>query len=768
VISAGSETSMIQKIKSLWNSLVFKIILSVGAILLIVITAWAFFNIHHHKKMIMDDIVRNCDQLSRAIRLGTHYAMMFNAREDINQIITNIGKLEGLEHIRIYDKTGQIKFSNIPSEVGVTTGIKAEACDICHRVDPPLSSLPLENRKRIFVTENHKRAIGMISPILNEQGCATSDCHAHPQDKTVLGALDLVISLEETDKKLAVYEKWLMIPAIFVFLVTSTIVFWVLLKLFIQPIQRLMDGTQKIARGEYNALNGFQQSYEIGRLADTISKMGSEIGNQQMELNRQKDEYKNLFELVPCIISVQDRDYRLINYNQEFSRLFDPKPGDFCYSAYKGRTEKCRFCPVEKTFQDGQSHYSEETGINKDGTTSHWIVKTAPMKNNRGEIIGAMEINLDISHTRQLESRLKELEKKYYAIFNNIPNPVFVLDYESLEILDCNGSVTTVYGFTKEEVLSRSFLAFFMEEERDDYKTEIKTRIEMSRVRHLGKKGEVHFVNMRISPFDFSEQKVLLVTTSDVTKRLEAESQLIQAGKMATLGEMATGVAHELNQPLSVIKTASSFFMKKIRKKEPIQDDILLTMAEEIDAHVDRAANIINHLRQFGRKSDIALEPVQVNAVLRNAYDMFSRQLQLREIVTTWELAEDLPLVMAEQGRLEQVFINLIINARDAIEEKWNSGAAEPGEEKKILLRTFCRNSKVMIEVHDNGTGMPKDVMDKIFEPFFTTKKVGHGTGIGLSISYNIIKDFQGDIRVVSGKDKGTTFTITFPEKDAI
>jgi len=261
---------------------------------------------------------------------------------------------------------------------------------------------------------------------------------------------------------------------------------------------------------------------------------------------------------------------------------------------------------------------------------------------------------------------------------------------------------------------------------------------------------------------------VLLVTTSDVTKRLESELQLIQAGKMATLGEMATGVAHELNQPLAVIKTASSFFMKKINKGEKIKDDILLTMSQEIDSHVNRASNIINHMRQFGRKSDIiALEKVQINDIIRSAVEIFSQQLKLREIEVTWDLERNLAPIMAEKSRMEQVFINLLINARDAIEKKWESKNANNLEVKNIHLKTFSSKDKVCVAIKDTGIGIPKSIKDKIFEPFFTTKKIGKGTGIGLSISYGIVKDFHGDIRFKSKKNLGTTFIITFPRNDS-
>jgi histidine kinase len=255
---------------------------------------------------------------------------------------------------------------------------------------------------------------------------------------------------------------------------------------------------------------------------------------------------------------------------------------------------------------------------------------------------------------------------------------------------------------------------------------------------------------------------VLLVTTSDITQRLETEQQLIQASKMATLGEMATGVAHELNQPLAVIKTASRFFMKKIDKKEKIEDEILHTMATEIDTYVDRATKIISHMRQFGRQSDIALEKVQVNDTLERALEILGQQLKVRGIEVHRDLEPDLPLVLADQDRLEQVFINLLINARDAIDEKWQS-QPKPKEEKIISLKTSSDGKEITAVISDTGPGIPKAILDRIFEPFFTTKKVGQGTGLGLSISYSIIKDCKGSIQAVSDKKGGTRFIVKLP-----
>lgn len=491
-------------------------------------------------------------------------------------------------------------------------------------------------------------------------------------------------------------------------------------------------------------------------------QLSTEIAKVNSELDKRVDEYQMLFDLVPCIITVQDKDYKLIRYNREFADKFDPQPGDYCYQAYKGLSQKCPVCPVEKTFEDGKSHWSEESGPDKDGRPSHWVVKSCPIRNSEGEIVAVMEMCLDITHRKELEQKLIISENKYHSIFSNIPNPVFVLDLDSLEILDCNESVETVYACSKDDVTCRSFLDMFSEEDRDYYAIKLRTSTFLGKAKHKTKDGKTLYVNIRVSPSEYNGQKVLLVTTSDITKRLETEQQLFQASKMATLGEMATGVAHELNQPLAVMESASSFLMRKLNKKEDIEEEHLLIMAQKISSNVDRATRIINHLREFGRKEDAGLEKIQVNDLLRRANELLSQQLKVRGIEVVWQLAEGLPSIMTDPGRLEQVFVNLLLNARDAIEDKLSTEVIKKGSEK-IILTTSSDGDKITVEVSDTGTGIPKDQLGKIFEPFFTTKSVGKGTGLGLSISYGIIKDCGGNIQVKSKKGKGARFIIEFP-----
>ncbi len=762
----GRSDGVMGKFKRFLNvnfSLSFRLIFWVGLILAASISAWAYYNIGHQKERAVENIVQGADRLGNTIRLGVHYAMMINSRDDITQIIRNIGNQEGIKKIRIFNRSGKISYSTRAGEMDHVTNIKEQPCYICHKTDPPALKASLAERTRIFNSPEGERLLRIISPIYNQPGCASAACHFHPEKTKVLGALDVVVSLTDTDREIFSYERGIILMAVFAFLVTSGFMALFLLRFVNRPIRRLIEGTRHIGRGEYDYTVDLKRNDDIGLLADAINQMGKKIGEKQDELNKQKGEYQKLFESAPCYITVQDRDFRLLRYNREFAEQFDPHSGDYCYQVYKGRSERCEVCPVLSTFEDGQAHHSEEEGVNKDGTKSFWMVRTSPIKDKQGEVVAAMEMCLDVTAMKHLESEVKKSEEKYKIIFTTIPNPVFVLDQSTLNILDCNDNVTAVYGYRQEEVLMSSFLNFFGEDERQQYASRMKTSTSLDRVKHYGKDGNVIYVNIRVSSTEYLGKGVFLVTISDITERLLAEQQLIQASKMATLGEMSTGVAHELNQPLSVIKTAGSFLHKKVLKNQKIDDDTMKTLTGEINAQVDRASKIINHMREFGRKSEVVREEVQLNEALSRALEIFQQQLKLRQIEVVTDLQPELPTIMADSNRLEQVFINLLINARDAIEAKWWGNVAPKDKAKKIFLTTHAKDTMAVVEIRDTGTGIPASIVDKIFEPFFTTKQVGKGTGLGLSISYGIVRDYDGTIQVKSREDEGSSFIIQFP-----
>ncbi|WDP89889.1 MAG: PAS domain S-box protein [Desulfobacter sp.] len=752
-------------------SLVSKLVIIVGLTVVLSISAWAWVNITNLKAQNMKTLTASTDRLSNSIKLGTHYAMMLNSRDDITQIINNIASQPGIENIRIYNKDGQIKFTNHGDEIDEIVDIKAVACDICHKYDSPPDRISLEERVRYFQAPDGTRQMGVVQPICNEPGCASGDCHFHPEHQRILGTLDVVVSLEGAHRQALKMERGSILLTLFTILTISVILFFSILQFVKKPIIRLIDGTRQIAKGDYDVRIKTGRDYEIDQLGRAIEQMGHEIGHNQAELRKQKDEYQDLFDKAPCMIAIQDKNYRLLRYNRVFKERFDPKPGSLCYHAYKGRDEKCEDCPVEKTFRDGRSHYGEAEGMGRDGESTHWIFITAPVRDQAGNITAAMEMSIDITRRRRLERDLQRSEEKYHAIFNNIHNPVFVVRRDDFRILDCNIKAVEVYGARKSAFLNRPFSQFFRPEERHSLEARVRSRQEISKVKHVNARGQVIDVDMWVSPSEYSGKRVFLITVNDITQRLETEQHLLHASKMATLGEMSTGIAHELNQPLSVIKSSSSFCLKKIRQKEELEWGILANLMSKIDANVDRAEKIIHHMRQFARKSEVRLVPVQINDVLQRTFEMFNQQLKIHGIDVGWEKKEDLPLILGDPDRLEQVFINLIMNARDAIEAKWATHGQSSGDGDAITIETRVRGEgdegaagSLVIEVKDTGPGIPEAVEERLFEPFFTTKEVGKGTGLGLSISYGIIKDCGGSIRTGrKKKGEGAVFVISFP-----
>ncbi len=742
-----------------------KILFATGGALLCGVLALSTASIWYQQKYMIDSLTANGARIGDIIRRAVRYSMLLNAREELAATVKNLGTGNDIISIRIYNKAGEIMFSANPAEVGSVTGIRAEACSGCHKTEPPQTELSVHERTRVFYDRDGRHLLGVLTPVMNEPNCSGPPCHFHPADKEVLGALDVVLPLAASEDKMLTFQLHILIFAAGVFAAGGVSVRCYLRRFLTAPVAALIDGTRTVARGEQPDFSAIRQEDEIGELASSITSMARRIAISRAESLRQRDEYLRLFDQVPCAITVQGKDLRILRYNRQFRELFHPKAGDFCYSAYKNRREKCSACAVEKTLETGLPHCSEESVSMPDGRRQHWLVHTSPVLDEHGKPVAVMEMTLDITQRKELEDQLRCSELKYQAIFNNIPNPVFVLDPETLDIIDCNNTVEKVYGLNRQELLGRSFLDFFLPEERERYTSQIKTFTVLSRARHHTSDGKPFYVDIMLSPSEYQGKPVFLLTTQDITDRLEAEQKVVQAGKMATLGEMATGVAHELNQPLTVIKTASSFLLRKINRRDEVKPDVLATMAGEIDRHVDRASGIITHMRNFGRRTDHQLEPVRINDILRDATEFFVRQLAHRNIELVWKLADGLPRVMATPNLLEQVFTNLLLNARDAIEER---AEHEPDAPRRITLETFMEPALVVARVSDTGQGIPTGILPRLFEPFFTTKRVGKGTGLGLSISYGIIRNFGGTITAGSRpaddeQGPGAIFTLRLP-----
>jgi DNA-binding response OmpR family regulator len=253
----------------------------------------------------------------------------------------------------------------------------------------------------------------------------------------------------------------------------------------------------------------------------------------------------------------------------------------------------------------------------------------------------------------------------------------------------------------------------------------------------------------------------------------QTQAQLFQTSKLATLGEMSAGLAHEMNQPLGGISLIAKH-LRKLMERERLSKEEIESGLGDIEASVKRMSKIIQHIRTFARQDTLQFTEVDVNETIDSALSLLGEQLRLHEIEMVQELSPALPRIAGEPYQLEQVWINLIANARDALDEKdkqISDGRGQVANYKKSLKISTIYDPEsekpcVQVRVSDNGIGLGEEQKEKIFEPFFTTKEVGKATGLGLSISHGIIESHKGKIEVESKEWEGTTVQVILPTGD--
>ncbi|NTU49218.1 MAG: GHKL domain-containing protein, partial [Syntrophobacteraceae bacterium] len=244
-------------------------------------------------------------------------------------------------------------------------------------------------------------------------------------------------------------------------------------------------------------------------------------------------------------------------------------------------------------------------------------------------------------------------------------------------------------------------------------------------------------------------------------EKASLDASLMQSTKMAALGKLAAGIAHEVNNPLAVIKEKVGW-IRDLLSEEDIRGSENYTEFEDavrkIDYHVDRAKKVTHRLLGFARRMEPVQEKVDVNKVLDETVDFLRNEAHYRSITINTEYCQNMPQTMSDSSQLQQVFLNILNNAIDAV-----------GKNGAIFITTECRprEKEIVVIIQDNGPGIPNEVLTRIFDPFFTTKEVGTGTGLGLSISYSIMEKLGGRIMVASEIGQGTAFTIYLPVKES-
>lgn len=364
----------------------------------------------------------------------------------------------------------------------------------------------------------------------------------------------------------------------------------------------------------------------------------------------------------------------------------------------------------------------------------------------------AIEAARLVREVRQHADEVETLRSRQERILESSGVGLLLADARG-RILAWNRTLEAIYGLPKEDALGRSLQEVFPLHtiralEREIAATSPGEEARLYRHALVNRAGQRIVVNLAVSAASGEGgDGARVVTFDDATERVKLEEQVLRQERLASLGLLAAGVAHEVNTPLTGISSYTQLLLEDLPEGDPRRDAL-----EKIEAQSRRASDIANSLLNLARPERAALEPIAVNDAVREVVRLFEPQIRGKGVRLETRLEPAVPLVAGHRGKLQQVLLNLLLNARDAVDG-----------DGRIAISTSCRGDRVLLEVEDDGAGISEEDLPRIFDPFFTTKGRGKGTGLGLSITYGIVREHDGEMQVESVPGTFTRFRVDLP-----
>ncbi len=470
-----------------------------------------------------------------------------------------------------------------------------------------------------------------------------------------------------------------------------------------------------------------------------------------------------LLDLTPNIILVITKDGVIVEANRHTCSTFQAEEQELvglsvfklCFESEQDKIQVL----ITECFKSGESK-KIQTQMRRDSNTlvDVELVITRYPTNKRTRTYYCVLIGRDISEEKRRDLDLL----RFSNIAHYTVNPIEITDTDG-KIIYINPAFEKSSGFTKEEVLGRNPKVFGSGKHPKSFWEKMWITIRSGKVwvgeiENKKKNGEAFFTHLLISPIIDNEGAVVgyFGVHRDITGQKHLEQQLIHAQKMESIGLLAAGIAHEVGNPLASISSLVQVIQRTT------EDEFTQEKLELIKSQITRISRIIRDLVDFSRRSSYEVQMTDINKSLHESVEIVRVGRKAKEVSFKVKLDPNIPLLSLVPDQVEQVFINIIINAVDAV----NTAVIEQPARykfKEITVTSIIKDDNVVVTIHDTGKGISEDTLPKIFEPFFTTKKVGEGTGLGLWVSYGIIKSFQGTISVESDEGNGTTFTISLP-----
>lgn len=727
-------------IRKFTHSLSFKLSFYGGLIMFLALLAFSYWSISAQEENLINKSVQGALTDSEVVKAAIWNGMMTKEREVIRQIVLTIGKQEGFKEINLYDARGVLHYSS----QGVTGHQSARP------KNPLLDDIATNPSVRHRLARDGN-SIWVVNPLLNTQSCSSAACHAHPESQPILGALEIKIPLEGARAEIARDSGQTVIFASLLFFLLTSINGLAVILLVNRNIRRLKDNTARVARGDYAMQGLIQGSDEIADLSRSFDKMSKKVKERTEDLDARRRYNKTLFEEAPSYMTVVSRDYRIVRANRTFRDQFGDQLGKKCFTGYKGLDSKCEKCPVEKTFADGLSHQSEEVW-KLNGHDVFVMVKTAPIYDDDGNTAEVLEMSVDVTRLKRLQLELARREEEYRHLFENAPCYLTVVD-KNFNIVQTNEQFNEDFGV---HVGDKCFRVYKKRDCRCENCPVEKTFLDGQG--HYSEEiwqceGQATYVVVNTAPV--TDHTGTIVAVLEMSTNITEVKQL--QGELAILGETIAGMSHNIKNILSGLQGGVYVVDSGLLRERPERIQAGWKMVKN---NVEKVSDLVKGILYASKERKPEYEEYDPGQLLTEVCDLFEPRARDHGIKLARNFERHMGSFLLDPTGLHSALANLVSNALEACR------STEEDDLHQVVVGGRIEGDRLLMEVTDDGEGIPEEVKDKLFNKFYSTKGA-KGTGLGLVITRKVIEEHGGFIRVESESGKGTSFFLDIPLRPA-